>query len=63
MKPGMRGGGGGGGGGEILAFTNLRVFIVVHSRRIAVFLICYIFIDFSPQEHFLYSHYFSYRLL
>ena len=58
-----RGGGGGGGGGglcsdeapyaggrgAILAFTDLRVFVVVHSRRIAVFLICYIFIDFSPQ--------------
>ena len=28
--------------GEILAFTDLRVFIVVYSRRIAVFLICYI---------------------
>ena len=26
------------------------LFIVVYSRRIAVFLICYIFIDFSPQE-------------
>ena len=36
--------------GEISAFTDLRVFIVVYSRLVAVFLICYIFINFSPQE-------------
>ena len=37
-------------GSKILAFTDLSVFVVVHSHCIAVFLICYILINISLQE-------------